>query len=121
MPTLKNKLSRVALPALAIAFIATLFVMQNPLLNILLSVPLIAFLGLSAKQISGSAISSALVMAVTLIATMLNTDRMAHQSAELYKICETQMINDTATTPDVAVGSNCAERYLAPNLWRLKA
>ena len=121
MPISSKTVSRFAFPGLAISFLAALFVVQNPLLNILLIVPLIAFMGLSLKQLSGSSILSFLLMAMSLSVAMLNIDRMADQSVALYKICESQMSTGGPIADDVAEGSNCSERYIGPGLWRLKA
>lgn len=121
MPIKNKKITRLAVPALAISFIATLIVVQNPLLNILLICPLVVFLTLAVKQVSGSAIPSFMVMALSMGAALLNVHRMADQSVELYVICESQMNDGGAVAADVPEGSDCAERYIAPDLWRLKA
>jgi hypothetical protein len=121
MPILNKTLSRLTFLALVISFIATLVVVQTPLLNILLIAALIVLMGLSVKQLSGSNASSFLIVALSLGVAMLNIDRMGDQSVALYKICKSQMITGGAVAADVAEGSNCSDRYIGPGLWRLKA
>ena len=114
-------LSHVNFALLLISFVTALFVVQNPLLNILLTVPLVVLLGLSAKRLSGLAAFGALAMALSLSAAMLNIQRMADQSVALYASCVSQAKEDAVLTANAADFSACSERYLAPTLWRLEA
>lgn len=102
-------------------FAAILFLVQNPLLNILLIVPLVGLLGLSAKQITGFATFGVIAMTLSLGVAFLNTQRLADQSAALYTACVSQMSGNAALIPDATKYSTCAERYLSPTLWRIKA